>query len=339
MNMEKKKRILTGDRPTGNLHLGHYIGSLQNRVRLQDEYDTFIIVADVQALTTNFDRPEKLSQDVMNVALDNLSVGIDPEKATIFIQSYIPEIAELTVYYGMLVTVNTLRHNPTVKTEMQQYGYRDVTYGFLGYPVSQAADITFCKADLVPVGEDQLPHLELTRKIVRRFNDLYSPVLVEPQALLSNVPRLVGIDGNSKMGKSLGNGIYLNDEAKVVKEKIFSAVTDPNRIKITDKGNPQVCTVFAYHNSFNSEEASNIQEMCRAGSIGCVACKKSLTSALEKMLEPIRERRKYFEEKPEMVNEIIRIGTERARSVAVETMAEIRAAMRIDYTCIDSGRK
>lgn len=339
MNMEKKKRILTGDRPTGNLHLGHYIGSLQNRVLLQDEYDTFIIIADVQALTTNFDRPEKLSQDVMNVALDNLSVGIDPEKATIFIQSYIPEIAELTVYYGMLVTVNTLRHNPTVKVEMQQYGYRDVTYGFLGYPVSQAADITFCKAGLVPVGEDQLPHLELTRKLVRRFNDLYRPVLVEPQALLSNVPRLVGIDGNSKMGKSLGNGIYLNDEEKVVKEKVFSAVTDPNRIKITDKGNPQICTVFTYHNSFNLEEASNIQEMCRAGSIGCVACKKSLTSALERMLNPIRARRKYFEERPEMVNEIIRIGTERARSVARETMGEIRTAMRIDYTCIDSSKK
>ncbi len=337
--MEKKKRILTGDRPTGNLHLGHYLGSLQNRVRLQDEYDTFVIIADVQALTTNFDRPEKLSQDVMNVALDNLSAGIDPEKATIFIQSYIPEIAELTVYFGMLVTVNTLRHNPTVKTEMQQYGYKDVTYGFLGYPVSQAADIAFCKADLVPVGEDQLPHLELARKIVRRFNDLYSPVLVEPQALLSNVPRLVGIDGNSKMGKSLENGIYLKDEAKVVKEKIFSAVTDPSRIKISDKGNPQICTVFTYHKSFNQAEAVNIQEMCRAGSIGCVACKKNLAASLEMILEPIRERRRYYEERPEEVHEIIRRGTERTRSVAGETMEEIRAAMRINYSCIDSGKK
>jgi len=338
MDMERKKRILTGDRPTGNLHLGHYLGSLQNRVRLQDEYETFIIIADVQALTTNFDRPEKLSQDVMNVALDNLSVGIDPEKATVFIQSYIPEIAELTVYYGMLVTVNTLRHNPTVKTEVQQYGYKDITYGFLGYPVSQAADITFCNADLIPVGEDQLPHLELTRKIVRRFNELYSPVLVEPQALLSSVPRLPGIDGNSKMGKSLGNGIYLNDEAKTIKEKVFSAVTDPDRIKITDRGNPQVCTVFTYQNSFNPE-AVNIREMCRRGSIGCVACKKDLVSALEKMLAPIRERRKFYEERPETVDEIIRIGTERARSVAKETMAEIRAAMRINYTCIDRGGK
>lgn len=334
--MEKKKRILTGDRPTGNLHLGHYLGSLQNRARLQDEYDTFIIIADVQALTTNFDRPEKLSQDVMNVALDNLSVGIDPEKATIFIQSYVPEIAELTVYYGMLATVNTLRHNPTVKTEIQQYGYKDVTYGFLGYPVSQAADITFCKADLVPVGEDQLPHLELTRKIVRRFNELYSPVLVEPQALLSSVPRLVGLDGNSKMGKSLGNGIYLRDEPQVVRDKIFSAVTDTNRIRATDKGNPGLCTVFTYHGAFNSEESPNIKEMCEGGSIGCVACKKNLASALERMLVPIRERRKFYEDRPDKVGEIIRQGTERARSVARVTMQEIRAAMKIDYTCIDS---
>lgn len=337
--MEKKKRILTGDRPTGNLHLGHYLGSLQNRVRLQDEYDTFVIIADVQALTTNFDRPEKLSQDVMNVALDNLSAGIDPDKATIFIQSYVPEIAELTVYYGMLVTVNTLRHNPTVKTEMQQYGYRDVTYGFLGYPVSQAADITFCKADLVPVGEDQLPHLELTRKIVRRFNELYKPVLVEPQALLSSVPRLVGLDGNSKMGKSLGNGIYLKDEASIVSDKVFSAVTDTNRIRATDKGNPDVCTVSTYHEAFNTEESPNIKDLCREGSIGCVACKKNLVSALERMLVPIREKRKYYEDRPDRVNEIIRYGTERARSVARETMEEIRAAMKIDYACIDSADK
>lgn len=339
MKMEKKKRILTGDRPTGNLHLGHYLGSLQNRVRLQDEYDTFVIIADVQALTTNFDRPEKLYKDVMNVALDNLSAGIDPDKATIFIQSYVPEIAELTAYYGMLVTVNTLRHNPTVKTEMQQYGYKDVTYGFLGYPVSQAADITFCKADLVPVGEDQLPHLELTRKIVRRFNELYGAEFIEPQALLSSVPRLVGLDGNSKMGKSLGNGIYLNDEAKIVRDKIFSAVTDTNRIKIDDKGNPCACTVFTYQKAFNQDEAENIREMCTAGSIGCVACKKSLVSALEKLLGPIRERRRYYEEKPELVSEIIRAGTERARSIGRETMREIRTAMRIDYACIDSGSK
>ncbi len=337
--MERKKRILTGDRPTGNLHLGHYLGSLQNRVRLQEEYDTFIIIADVQALTTNFDKPEKLYRDVRSVAVDNLSAGIDPDKATIFIQSYIPEIAELTVYYGMLATVNVLRHNPTIKAEVQQYGYRDITYGFLGYPVSQAADITFCKADLVPVGEDQLPHLELARKLVRRFNELYKPVLVEPQALLSSVPRLVGLDGRSKMGKSLGNGIYLKDDPKVVREKVFSAVTDPDRIKITDCGNPHVCTVFAYHKAFNQGEEANIQEMCSGGSIGCVTCKKKLVAVIEQVLEPIRERREYYEGRPELVDKIIRAGTERARNEARETMKEVRAAMRIDYGCIDSGIK
>lgn len=337
--MEMKKRILTGDRPTGNLHLGHYVGSLQNRVMLQDEYDTFIIIADVQALTTNFDRPEKLAEDVVNVAIDNLSVGIEPEKSTIFIQSYVPEIAELTVYYSMLVTVNTLRHNPTIKTEMRQYGYRDVTYGFLGYPVSQAADITFCKAELVPVGEDQLPHLELARKIVRRFNELYKPVLKEPQALLSGVPRLVGLDGGSKMGKSLGNGIYLKDEPEVVKQKVMSALTDPGRIRATDKGNPEVCTVFAYHEAFNREETPNIRELCRSGSVGCVACKKGLADALEALLVPIRERRRYYEDRYQRVQEIIMAGTERARAVAAETMKEVRAAMRIDYGRIDSESK
>ncbi len=218
--MDKRKRILTGDRPTGKLHLGHYVGSLQNRVALQDKYETFIIIADVQALTTNFDRPEKLKENVINVALDNLSVGLDPNIATLFVQSMIPEIAELTIFYSMFVTVNSLRHNPTIKTEMQQYGYDDMMYGFLGYPVSQTADITFCKADLVPVGEDQLPHMELSRKIVRRFNELYKPVLVEPEALVSRVSRLVGLDGNSKMGKSLNNGIYLSDDAETVRQKI-----------------------------------------------------------------------------------------------------------------------
>lgn len=329
--MEKKKRILTGDRPTGRLHLGHYVGSLQNRVKLQDEYDTFIIIADVQALTTNFQKPEILSQDVMNIALDNLSAGLDPEKVTVFIQSYIPEIAELTVFFSMFTTVNVLRHNPTIKTEMQQYGYKDIMYGFLGYPISQTADITFCKADLVPVGEDQLPHLELTRKTVRRFNELYKPVLVEPQALLSRVPRLVGLDGNSKMGKSLGNGIYLSDEQSVVRGKVFSAVTDSNRIRATDKGNPDICTVYTYQKTFNEGEEGNIRELCMGGRMGCAACKNSLLASLEQLLAPIRERRRYYEERPEYVYDILKAGTEKARSVARATMIEVRDAMKIDY--------
>lgn len=331
MEMEKKKRILTGDRPTGQLHLGHYLGSLINRVKLQDEYENFIIIADVQALTTHFDRPENLSGDVMNVALDNLSVGLDPEKSILFIQSMIPEIAELTIFYSMFVTVNSLRHNPTVKSEIQQYGYRDIMYGFLGYPVSQAADITFCKADLVPVGEDQLPHIELTRKIVRRFNELYKPVLKEPEALLSSVPRLVGLDGNSKMGKSLGNGIYLADEPGIVKQKVFSAVTDPGRIKATDKGNPDICTVYSYHTAFNGVEAADIGERCKAGGIGCVACKGQMVNCLEKLLVPIRERRQYYENRKETVKELLMNGTKAAGIAAKETMREVREAMSIAY--------
>lgn len=329
--MEKKKRILTGDRPTGQLHLGHYLGSLANRVRLQDEYETFIIIADVQALTTHFDRPENLSRDVMNVALGNLSAGLDPEKSVLFIQSMIPEIAELTVFYSMFVTVNSLRHNPTVKTEIRQYGYQDIMYGFLGYPVSQAADITFCKADLVPVGEDQLPHVELARRIVRRFNELYKPVLKEPEAMLSDVPRLVGLDGNSKMGKSLGNGIYLADEPAVVKQKVFSAVTDPGRIKATDRGNPGICTVYSYHSAFNGIEAQDIGARCRAGSIGCVACKGQLVNCLEKLLAPIRERRLYYESRRDTVKELLINGTRIAAAAAKETMGEVREAMSIAY--------
>jgi tryptophanyl-tRNA synthetase len=329
--MNKRKRILTGDRPTGKLHLGHYVGSLQNRVALQKEYDTFIIIADVQALTTNFDRPEKLKADVVNVALDNLAVGLDPNTATFFIQSLIPEIAELTTFYSMFVTVNSLRHNPTIKSEVQQYGYNDIMYGFLGYPVSQAADITFCKADLVPVGDDQLPHIELTRKIVRRFNELYKPVLVEPEAMVSRISRLVGLDGNAKMGKSLNNGIYLSDDADTVKQRIRAAVTDPARIKLMDKGNPEICTVFKYHQAFNEGEVCNVSESCRNASIGCSACKGNLTNALNRILDPIRERRAFYEERPESVKDILMTGTDKVRGVAKEVMKEVREAMSIGY--------
>lgn len=329
--MNKRKRILTGDRPTGKLHLGHYVGSLQNRVELQKDYDTFIIIADVQALTTNFDKPEKLKEDVFNVALDNLAAGLDPDIATFFIQSLIPEIAELTTFYGMFVTVNSLKHNPTIKTEVKQYGYKDIMYGFLGYPISQAADITFCKADLVPVGDDQLPHIELSRKIVRRFNELYKPVLVEPEAMVSKISRLVGLDGNSKMGKSLNNGIYLSDDAGTVKQKIRAAVTDPARIKVTDKGSPEVCTVFKYHQAFNESEVCNVSESCKNATIGCMACKGNLTNVLNGMLDPIRAKRAFYEERPELVREILMTGTEKVRGVAKEVMKEIRDAMSIGY--------
>lgn len=326
-----KKRILTGDRPTSKLHIGHYAGSLQNRVKLQQEYETFIIIADVQALTTHFEHPEDLEKNVLEVTLDNLAVGIDPEISTFFVQSRIPQIAELTVFYSMFTMVNVLRHNPTIKSEAAQYGYEDLTYGFLGYPVSQAADITFCNADLVPVGEDQLPHIELARKIVRKFNSLYKPVLKEPEAMLSDVPRLVGLDGNAKMSKSLNNAIFLSDPAEEVQAKIMTAVTDPGRITLKDKGNPEICTVYQYHEAFNKPEAGNIANLCRSAGIGCVSCKKCLAASLNQLLSPIREKRAYYEDRPETVKEILFTGTEKAKQVAEGTLQEVREAMSIKY--------
>lgn len=329
-----KKRILTGDRPTGRLHLGHYVGSLKNRVKLQHDYETYIIVADVQALTTNFANPEIIAGDVRQVTADYLAVGINPEISTILVQSMIPEIAELTVYFSMIVTVNQLRHNPTIKLEAAQYGYQDLTYGFLGYPVSQAADITFCKADLVPVGGDQIPHIEQTRKIVRRFNQLYRPVFPEPEALVGEFPRLMGLDGKSKMSKSLNNAIYLDDPAEEVQKKVSQAVTDPARIRKDDPGHPEVCTVFAYHQAFNQEETPEIAEACRAGKIGCVACKKNLAQVINSLLEPMRERRVPYQNNPALIDDILREGTRKARNVAIETMKEVKAAMHLDYFTI-----
>ncbi|MCL6465388.1 MAG: tryptophan--tRNA ligase [candidate division WOR-3 bacterium] len=326
----EKKRILTGDRPTGPLHLGHYIGSVAHRVRLQDEYETFIIIADVQALTTNFDHPEKLRQDVLNVAMDNIACGVDPNRATLFIQSMVPAIAELTIIYANLVTVQQLFHNPTIKTEAAQYHFEEsMPYGFLGYPVSQAADITFCRAHLVPVGEDQAPHIELTRKIVRKFNSIYDTVLVEPEPILN--PRLVGLDGNTKMSKSMGNAIYLSDPPEEITRKVNRAVTDPARIHPQDKGHPEVCVVFAYHSTFNKQEAADIEERCRQGKIGCVPCKKHLVEVLNQFLEPIRQRRLELEKHTDTVWDILLKGTQRAREEGEKTMALVRKAMKIDY--------
>ena len=324
-----KKTILTGDRPTGKLHLGHYVGSLQSRVALQHEYDTFIIIADVQALTTNWDNPDQLAGDLHEVAMDYLAVGIDPSVATIFVQSMVPQIAELTIFYSMFVPVNVLRHNPTIKTEAAQKGYNGMNYGFLGYPVSQAADITFCKAHLVPVGKDQAPHLELTRQIARRFNSLYGEVLVEPDAMIQ--PLLKGLDGNTKMSKSIGNAIYLSDPADEVLRKVKTAVTDPARIRKDDPGHPKVCTVFAYQKEFNKSFAPELEKICKKGEIGCVECKKRLAGALNEMLEPIREKRAYYESHLDEVDDILRAGTQRAISVGAQTLAEVKEAMKIDY--------
>jgi tryptophanyl-tRNA synthetase len=324
------ERILTGDRPTGPLHLGHYVGSLRNRVKLQDTCETFIIIADVQALTTHWETPGMLKVHAREVALDNLAAGADPGRTKIFLQSMVPQIAELTVLFGLFVTVSRLRHNPTIKTEARQYGYTDMTYGFLGYPVSQAADILFCRADLVPVGEDQLPHVEVTRFVARRFNELYGTVFPEPRALVSEVSRLAGLDGGAKMSKSLGNAIYLKDGPKEVAAKVMTAVTDPARIRRDDPGHPEVCTVFSWHKAFNSAEVPDIQTSCRAGSIGCVACKKNLASVLNRLLEPVRERRAAFD-RPGVVEEIVKAGTDAARREGDATMDLVREAMKIDY--------
>ena len=331
----ENKRILTGDRPTGKMHIGHYFGSLKNRVKMQNEYETYIEIADVQALTDNFNNPEKVRKNVREIAMDYLSVGIDPKKATIFIQSMIPEIAELTVFYSNLVTIARLERNPTVKTEISQkrelFG-ESVTYGFLGYPVSQAADITAFKGELVPAGEDQMPLIEQCREIVRKFNSIYGEVLKEPQIVLSKTKRIKGLDGNEKMGKSLGNAIYLSDSPEEINKKVMSAVTDPNRIKKDDLGNPDICMVSYYHNLFSTEEeCKTVCEECRAGKRGCVACKKQLAQNINETLKPIREKRKYYEENPELVDKILIEGTEKARKVAKETMQEVKEAMMLNY--------
>ncbi len=329
--MNEKKRILTGDRPTSRLHIGHYVGSLENRVMLQNDYEQFIIIADVQALTTHFEHPEILKKNVYDLCIDYLSVGIDPEKSHIFVQSIVPQIAELTVFYSMFVMVNALKHNPTIKTEASQYGFTDLSYGFLGYPVSQAADITFCGADLVPVGEDQLPVVEVTRKIVRRFNSLYKPVLKEPETMLGSCPRLIGLDGNAKMSKSMGNAIFLSDDFDTIHSKVKTAVTDPGRVKLQDKGNPDVCIVNEYHRIFNPEQHQNICSMCRNASIGCTACKKELSGVLDALLKPIREKRKTLEEKPEYIRDILMTGSNKAKEEGSKTLKEVKEAMNINY--------
>lgn len=333
----EKKRILTGDRPTGRLHIGHYFGSLKKRVELQNngEYDPYILIADVQALTDNFNNPEKVRKNVREVAMDYLSVGIDPEKTTIYIQSMIPEVAELTVFYSNLVTVARLERNPTVKTELAQkrevFG-ESVTYGFLGYPVNQAADITAFNGEIVPVGEDQLPLIEQCREIVRKFNSIYGNVLIEPKAVLSSGKRIKGLDGNEKMGKSLGNAIYLSDSEEEITRKVMGAVTDPNRIKKDDLGNPDICMVSYYHNLFSSEEERKaVCEECKAGKRGCVQCKRQLAKNICDTLKPIREKRAYYETHPEEVDRILLEGTKKAQKEAKENMRRIKEAMKLNY--------
>jgi tryptophanyl-tRNA synthetase len=328
------KRILTGDRPTGPLHLGHYVGSLQNRVRLQDEYDTFILIADIQALTDNFERPEMLEANVFEVTLDYLAVGLDPHKVKIVVQSMVPELTELTIYFMNLVTVATLERNPTLKEEIKQRNFtKGIPVGFWSYPISQAADITIFKADLVPVGEDQLPMIEQTREIVRRFNRLYKKILIEPRAMLGKVARLPGTDGGAKMSKSLGNCIYLGDSPKQVHKRVMSMFTDPTRIHPTDPGHVEGNPVFTYHDVFNPDKAEveDLKDRYRKGTVGDVEVKEKLFKALTAFLDPIRSRRAEYAAKPQLVREIIIEGTRQGRALAQQTIEEVRSAMKIKY--------
>jgi tryptophanyl-tRNA synthetase len=331
----KKGVILTGDRPTGPLHLGHYAGSLRNRVSLQYRYRQFVMIADAQALTDNADNPEKVRKNILEVALDYLAAGIDPVVTTIFIQSLIPELTELTMYYLNLVTVSRLQRNPTIKEEILQRGFEtSIPAGFLVYPVSQAADITAFKADLVPVGEDQLPMIEQTNEIVRSFNRIYHcSTLVEPKALLSKTPRLPGLDGKSKMSKSLGNGISLSDSPNEIARKIKTMYTDPGHLRVDDPGMVEGNPVFSYLDAFDPDEASleMLKDHYRQGGLGDVAIKKRLLEVLLAELNPIRVRREQFAKDPGEVMRILKKGTEEARKVAIQTLSEVRKAMQIDY--------
>ena len=343
------KVILTGDRPTGKLHLGHYIGSLRRRVELQNAGDyekMFVFMADVQALTDNADNPEKIRQNIIEVALDYLAAGLDPEKCTLFIQSQIPELAELTTYLMNLITVSRVQRNPTVKTEIKMRNFEaNIPLGFFCYPVSQAADITLFKATTVPAGEDQEPMLEVTRELVRRFNNVYGEVLVEPDILLPEnltARRLPGTDGKEKMSKSLGNCIYLSDPADVVWQKVRSMYTDPTHFNLNDPGQIEGNAVFTYLDAFSTDDHfaefwpdyKNLDELkdhYRRGGLGDMKCKKFLNQVLNQFLEPMRQRRHEFEQDiPEIYN-ILRRGTERARETAAQTMDEVRRAMQINY--------
>lgn len=340
--------ILTGDRPTGKLHLGHYIGSLKNRVVLQNEgnYDEmYLMIADSQALTDNFDNPKKVRDNIINVALDYLSVGIDPKKVNIFIQSQVPALTELSFYYMNLVTVSRLQRNPTVKNEIKEKSFeKSIPVGFFCYPISQAADITAFKANIIPVGNDQLPMLEQTNEIVSSFNRIYGETLVPCKAILNEnkiAQRLPGLDGNAKMSKSLNNGIYLSDPSDVIYKKVMSMYTDPNHIKVEDPGKVEGNMVFTYLDVFSSDEQiskyseyKTLDEMKKAyekGGLGDVKIKKVLYNVLEEILSPIREKRKYYEEHLDEVYSILKEGTTKANEKANKTLKEVKKAIMIDF--------
>jgi len=325
----KRPRILSGMRPTGRLHLGNYLGALQNWVALQDSSENFHMVADWHALTTDYEHTDQILPNTLEMVADWLAAGIDPEKSPVFVQSRVKEHAELHLLFSMLVTTSRLERNPTVKDQARDLELEDrLSYGHLGYPVLQAADILLYKANLVPVGEDQVPHVEMTREIARKFNSLYGEVFPVPEPKLTRFPRVPGLDGR-RMSKSLGNTILLSDTPEEIAAKVKTAYTDPKKIRLTDPGNPDGCVVFAYHRAFNAANAPGIDLACREGRLGCVADKRDLSSVLAEQLAPIRERRKELEAHPERVVEALRDGEAKARAVAQETMREVREAMKI----------
>jgi len=325
-----KKRVLSGMRPTGNLHLGHLVGALENWVKLQVEYETFYMVADWHAISTSYEDKLDLKKLGKEIIAEWLAVGLMPEKSTLFVQSAVKQHSELHLILSMITPLSWCERNPSYKEMITELKDKEIsTYGFLGYPVLQAADIIIYLAELVPVGIDQLPHIELCREIVRRFHYLFGEIFKEPQALLTETPKLPGLDGR-KMSKSYNNCIYLSDEEKVIKEKVNSMITDPARIHKTDKGHPEVCSVYSYQKVFNKEEVNEICKNCMAGSIGCVECKKILLKKLNDILTPIREKRKELLEKEKQLDEIIEEGNKKARKVAEQTMIKVRELIKLN---------
>ena len=328
-----RKRILTGDRPTGPLHVGNYVGTLANRVKLQDEFETFLLVADHHMLTTRLDDLGEIQQNIRDDVIDNLAVGVDPEKVTYLLQSLVPQIPELHLYFSMLVSVPRVQRIPTLKDQLRDHGLAQPTYGLLGYPILQAADILIVKGEMVPVGKDQESHIELTREIARKFNELFAPIFPEPKSLIPDVGLLPGTDGREKMGKSLGNAIYFADDPKAVEKKVMSMYTDPNRIRATDPGKVEGNPVFVYHDNFNPDKAEveDLKRRYREGKVGDVEVKRRLLAVLESFLAPIRARRAELAAKPKLVDELLSAGSERGRREATETLREVRHAMKLDY--------
>jgi tryptophanyl-tRNA synthetase len=326
-------RILTGDRPTGKLHLGHWVGTLQNRVRLQDEYECFFLVADYHMLTTRVDNLCEIEGNVRSLVLDYLAAGIDPQRSTIYLQSLATQVAELHLLFSMITTVPRLQRVPSLKEVMRNLHIETPSYGLLGYPVLQAADILMVRANLVPVGKDQASHLEVTREVARRFNDLFGAVFPEPETLIGDVPTLVGTDGKAKMSKSMNNAIYLSDDAEGVQRRVMSMYTDPTRLRATDPGHVRGNPVFAYHDAFNPDrdEVNDLKKRYRAGKVGDVEVKRKLAAALNQFLAPMRERRAHYASRPGLVEEILQAGSERARQEADETLARAREAMGLNY--------